>query len=103
MLFSFGLLIAFGGWEEISHGREALDYLHSHPAPCLIVLDLRMPRMSGWQFRQEQRRDPALAGIPVVVSPGEQDSTSPELGEVRFCPKGSNPGKLVEMIRSMCA
>jgi CheY-like chemotaxis protein len=33
----------------------------------LILLDLTMPVMNGWQFRAEQRQDPALCGIPVVV------------------------------------
>lgn len=50
------------------HGEEALAHLRSRAAsPCLILLDLTMPVMNGWQFRAEQRRDPELSGIPVVV------------------------------------
>ena len=53
-------------------GREALDRLRRQWRPSLILLDLTMPVMNGWQFRAEQRRDPALSGIPVVVlSAGE--------------------------------
>jgi CheY-like chemotaxis protein len=48
-------------------GMEALRYLRSHGAPNLILLDLMMPVMNGWQFLTEQSRDPALANIPVVV------------------------------------
>jgi len=49
------------------NGREALDYLaHSKP-PCLIILDLMMPVMSGWEFRQRQTSDPKLKSLPVVV------------------------------------
>jgi CheY-like chemotaxis protein len=48
-------------------GREALDYLHGHPRPGLILLDLMMPGMNGWDFRHKQQQDPALADIPVVV------------------------------------
>ena len=48
-------------------GREALDRLRRHLRPSLILLDLTMPVMNGWQFRAEQRQDPALSGIPVVV------------------------------------
>jgi len=49
------------------NGREALDYLaHSKP-PCLIILDLMMPVMSGWEFRQRQERDPKLKSLPIVV------------------------------------
>jgi len=50
------------------HGRDALDLLRRDSArPSLILLDLTMPVMNGWQFRAEQSRDAALSGIPVVV------------------------------------
>jgi CheY-like chemotaxis protein len=52
--------------ETASNGRQALDVLRSAGADA-IVLDLMMPVMDGWQFRAEQRRDPSLSGIPVVV------------------------------------
>ena len=51
----------------VANGQAALDYLHTHPAPCCIVLDLYMPVMDGWQFHRAQLRTPALAGIPVIV------------------------------------
>jgi CheY-like chemotaxis protein len=50
-----------------AHGAEALAYLQGHPKPCLILLDLMMPIMNGWQFRVEQRLNPDLRDIPVVV------------------------------------
>ena len=50
-----------------SNGREALVYLKSHTAPRLILLDVMMPVMDGYEFRIEQQRDPAIADIPVVV------------------------------------
>jgi CheY-like chemotaxis protein len=49
------------------NGREALDRLHEGPLPSLILLDLAMPVMDGFQFLHEQRKDPTLATIPVVV------------------------------------
>ncbi len=52
-------------------GFDALERLSSGEAPDAIVLDLGMPRMNGWQFRDLQKRQPALAGIPVVVLTGE--------------------------------
>jgi CheY-like chemotaxis protein len=49
-------------------GREALDRLHSAASPPdLILLDLMMPVMSGYQFREEQLQLPAFAAIPVLV------------------------------------
>ena len=53
----------------VGNGREALDYLKtpSSPRPCVILLDLMMPVMDGWQFRREQKQDPTIADIPLVV------------------------------------
>ena len=49
------------------NGMEALTYLRQHTHPGLILLDLGMPVMTGWEFRAEQQGDPALAGIPVII------------------------------------
>lgn len=48
-------------------GAEALDFLSGSVRPSLIILDLTMPKMDGWKFRELQNRDPNLAAIPVVV------------------------------------
>jgi len=47
-------------------GRQALLEAHAH-RPDVILLDLMMPVMDGWQFRAAQLEDPDLAGVPVVV------------------------------------
>jgi CheY-like chemotaxis protein len=52
---------------EAPNGREALAILTQGAVPKLILLDLMMPIMDGWQFRAEQLKDPRLAGVPVVV------------------------------------
>jgi len=50
------------------NGVEAIDVLRAEPAPpCLILLDLMMPVMDGRGFREAQLREPAWAGIPVIV------------------------------------
>lgn len=52
----------------VADGRAALDWLQSaEKLPSVIVLDLMMPRMDGFEFREKQLEDPRLAGIPVVV------------------------------------
>lgn len=59
-----------------ANGREALAYLHGTSSlPDLILLDLMMPVMSGWEFRCKQRHDPRLASIPVVVLTGVDRAT----------------------------
>jgi CheY-like chemotaxis protein len=53
---------------QAADGREALQKLRQNTRPAAIVLDLMMPGMNGWQFRDAQRNDPELADIPVIVA-----------------------------------
>jgi CheY-like chemotaxis protein len=57
------------GYEVASaaNGAEALSLLEAADAPSLILLDLMMPVMNGWELRRALRADPRLAEIPVVV------------------------------------
>ena len=50
-----------------NNGRDALDYLRAAELPRLILLDLMMPVMDGWEFQRERQRDPRLAALPVLV------------------------------------
>src|SRR5262245_31903527 len=53
--------------ETAPNGRLALERLRRSPRPHLVLLDLMMPVMDGWQFRSEQQKDAAIASVPVVV------------------------------------
>ena len=54
--------------ERAQNGLQALEHLQqSRPLPNLIILDLLMPVMDGWEFRTRQKEDPALAEVPVLV------------------------------------
>jgi CheY-like chemotaxis protein len=57
------------GYEVVcaGDGEQALRALAAPAAPNAILLDLAMPVMDGWTFRDRQRRDPRLAAIPTVV------------------------------------
>jgi len=63
------LILEDEGYEVQSapDGAIALAMLREGPRPDVILLDLMMPVMNGWQFREEQERDPELVGIPIVV------------------------------------
>jgi len=52
--------------------RAALDAMDAGLRPDLILLDLVMPEMSGWEFRIEQKRRPAIANIPAVTLSGDR-------------------------------
>lgn len=50
-----------------NNGFEGLNYLASHSLPKIILLDLMMPLMDGYTFRDEQVKDARFALIPVVI------------------------------------
>ncbi len=52
------------------NGKEALKHLRGAQLPRLIILDLFMPEMHGWEFRRAQLKDAKLRDIPVVVTTG---------------------------------
>lgn len=52
----------------VFNGKEALDYLKSaNPLPSLILLDIMMPYMNGYEFREIQLRDNKIAAIPTII------------------------------------
>jgi CheY-like chemotaxis protein len=56
--------------DEAANGRDALARLRAGDPPCVMVLDLMMPVMNGWELRAAMRDDPALRGVPVIVVSG---------------------------------
>lgn len=82
---------------EVENGLDALLHLRTAlPCPDAVVLDLVMPIMTGWEFREAQLADPAIAGVPVIVL-----SSCPADGlafDARL-EKACAPGALVETLR----
>lgn len=99
-------LLRSEGYEVASatDGAEALDYLRSATTlPCLILLDLVMPRVDGWQFIEERSHDPRLARIPVVLISGQVAAreTARALGLASYIEKPIGVVKLREMLARM--
>ena len=86
------------------NGQEALKQLRGGLRPCLILLDLMMPLMNGWQFRAEQSQDPALSAIPVVILTADWGSLSraAELGVAACLRKPVDLGALLPLSRRHC-
>jgi CheY-like chemotaxis protein len=63
------LVLRRAGYEtaEVADGHQAMLYLRSRALPHLVLLDLMMPAMDGWEFLALRYKEPALAAIPVLV------------------------------------
>jgi two-component system chemotaxis response regulator CheY len=87
-----------------ANGREALDYLVSEPAPDLILLDMLMPVMDGWQFLEERTRSKKLAVIPIILTTSGVTTREWALdhGAVGFVQKPMETEALLEEIRRCC-
>jgi CheY-like chemotaxis protein len=96
---AFCALIQITGHEAVGveNGEAALAFLRTHPPPTAIVLDMRMPVMDGWQFRQAQCADPRLKDIPVLVVSAEDRFRNQVLssGVARFIGKPIDPDELL--------
>jgi CheY-like chemotaxis protein len=53
--------------EAVPDGERAIDYLTKNPCPDLLLLDLKMPKVNGFEVLQWIRDKPSLKGLPVVV------------------------------------
>ena len=69
-------------------------------APCVILLDLAMPTMDGWQFREAQHADPRFSGIPVVLMTASRKLNGIAADGVMFKPLDSD--QLLFTIRRHC-
>jgi CheY-like chemotaxis protein len=91
--------------DAVPNGRAALGYLCARPAPRLILLDLSMPVMSGWEFLAERRKDAALAAIPVVLftaEPGFDAVTLRGMGAADVIRKPADEAELLRVARRYC-
>jgi CheY-like chemotaxis protein len=85
-----------------ANGQEALDHLRRGTLPSVILLDLMMPVMDGWEFRREQRRDPRVANVPVIVLSALDRTRVGDLGEAAFMKKPLDFDRLLELVRRYC-
>jgi CheY-like chemotaxis protein len=89
-------------FSEAANGREALDLMRADK-PDVVVLDLMMPVLSGWDVLQEREQDATLAKIPVIIVSANR---APEIakavdkGICAFLPKPFDIGVLSALVRS---
>jgi CheY-like chemotaxis protein len=105
-------LLAIEGFHAIAaeDGLEALHLLRAvrHRAPdipCLVLLDLKMPRLGGKEFRRAQLGDPTVANVPVAVMSGAVDleQRAKALGAVATLAKPIDFDALMNVVRRYCS
>jgi CheY-like chemotaxis protein len=105
-------LLSIEGFHPVGaeDGLEALHLLrtvkHRAPdAPCLVLLDLMMPRLGGQEFRRAQLGDPVVANVPVAVLSGAVDieKRAKALGAVASVAKPIDVEQLMTVVRRYCA
>jgi CheY-like chemotaxis protein len=101
---------------HVADGQEAVNYLggkgpysdrKKYPLPNLILLDLKMPRLNGFEVLQWVRTRERLSQVPIVVlssSDHERDRAEAQrLGACSYHRKPGNPADLVSLVREFCA
>ena len=94
---------------QVTNGEEAIEYLRNggNQEPCLILLDLNMPKMNGVEFLKIVKADETLKKIPIVVlttSTEERDiAESFERGAAGYMVKSVDYEKFVEIVRAIDA
>jgi CheY-like chemotaxis protein len=99
-------ILSFRGYRVVSacNGAEALTLLKSNARPCLILLDLMMPVVDGWEFRARQSEDEAIADVPVAIisgngPPGDRKPT----GAVAYLRKPLELSSVLEVVARHCS
>ena len=90
---------------EAPNGKEALDVMRAEHTD-VVVLDLMMPVLSGWDVLRERQNDPELMSIPIIVVSANRDpdvATAVTAGICAFLPKPFDIGALSALVRSCVA
>jgi CheY-like chemotaxis protein len=103
---SLAELLRFEGYSVICarNGRDAFNKLYQGARPCIILLDLAMPEMSGFEFRQEQRKHGEFKDVPVIVysSLNDLEAIAGHLDAKAYLQKPSELARLLALVEEHC-
>ena len=88
-----------------ANGQEALERLAAQRPPGVILLDLMMPVMNGWEFMNRRRDDERIASIPVIVisADGQVREKANAIGAVGYLTKPIDLDRLLDTVERYCA
>jgi signal transduction histidine kinase len=103
ILAIISLLLEDEGYEIVtaSDGKQALARLRDGPSPDLIILDLMLPALDGWEFRTIQRADPDLARIPVLAVSADSSAKAEAIDATSFLRKPFGADDLLQRVHKI--
>ena len=84
------------------NGRDALNQLRAGHRPCVILLDLMMPVMNGWEFRRALESDPVLKTVPVVIVSAATAELIQATDAAAYLPKPLDMEQLLHVVGGFC-
>ena len=84
------------------NGQAALRHLATGAQPCMILLDLMMPVMDGWTFRQELLKDAASAAIPVIVMTAAAHARAAAVAAQAILYKPLHMCRVIDVVQEHC-
>jgi len=86
----------------VENGRAAIEYLRAGGRPSMILLDMMMPVMNGWQFRRKQQQDPSIQNIPVVMITASEERQADLIPDDQVLAKPFPVDALLKFVHQFC-
>ena len=105
ILDALDMVLGEAGYDVVSanNGIVALEYLRSSPAPDVVLLDLFMPLMNGWEFVREVRISERTAHVPIIVLTAAGPHWGYPLPPHRVMHKPIQREHLLRLLRQVCS
>jgi DNA-binding response OmpR family regulator len=98
-------ILGLKGWEvdQAANGLEALERMRAR-LPCVVLLDLMMPEMNGWELRAAMKADLHMRDVPVVIvsGAGRLEEAAAALDVAAVLPKPFELTQLLELVARFC-
>ena len=84
------------------NGQDALEKLRAGDRPCVILLDLMMPVMNGWEFQRALEKDVSLQEVPVIIVSAATAELVEKTDAAAYLPKPLDMEELLDTVGGLC-